>query len=250
MLENIALPKLGEEFLPKVIASNHSIETLRARFEKDRYLLVHNFLQEPLPALLVRYATLQAQIGATLDDQMVPDAQYLYGDPLMESVLEMFRPAIESITGLSLHPTYAYCRIYKHGDVLNAHKDRPSCEISATLTLGHDLAEIRQKKPEYSWPIIVEGNSYVVEPGDMLLYHGCELRHWREEFEGSYQVQLFMHYVDANGTFANMKYDTRAALGLPEFTRGAGTLDEAHARIQKQFKVDAAMRLYRQRKSI
>jgi len=179
---------------------------------------------------------------------MVPDSQYLYGDPLMESTLELCRPAIESITGLQLIPTYAYCRIYKHGDVLNAHKDRPACEISATMTLGYDLSEIHSKKPEYSWPIIVEGKSFVCGPGEMLLYHGCELSHWREPFEGYYQAQIFMHYVDRNGPFTAEKYDKRPTLGLPDFTKGAQTLEEAHKRIQKQYKIDSVMRQYRQRR--
>jgi len=246
--EDITLPDLGKDFLTRVIASNGPVESLRASFEKERYVLIRDFLQEPLPALLFRYAVMQAQLGVTMNDQMVPDSQYLYGDPLMESTLELCRPAIERITGLSLIPTYAYCRIYKNGDVLNAHKDRPACEISATLTLGHDLAGIRETKPEYLWPIIVEGKPFVCNTGEMLLYHGCELSHWRVAFEGNYQAQLFIHYVDANGPFVVEKYDTRPALGLPDCTRGTSTLDEANLRIQKQYKVDLVMRHYRQRR--
>jgi hypothetical protein len=245
---DIILPGLGREYLDRISEKNQPMEKLRAAFEGERYVLVRHFLEEPLPSLLFRYATMHAQVGATLDDVMVPDSQYLYGDPLMESTLELCRPVIESITGLQLIPTYAYCRIYKQGDVLNVHKDRPACEISATMTLGYDLHDIRRKKPEYSWPIIVEGNSFVCEPGEILLYHGCELKHWREAFEGYYQAQLFMHYVDRNGPFTAEKYDTRPALGLPDFTRGAPTLDEAHKRIQKQYKIDSVMRQYRQRR--
>jgi hypothetical protein len=244
--DDIVLPGLGQEHLDRISGMNEPFERLRAAFEKERYVLIRHFLEEPLPSLLFRYATMHAQLGATLNDPQVPDSQSLYGDPLMESTLELCRPAIESITGLQLIPTYAYCRIYKQGDVLNVHKDRPACEISATMTLGYDLSEIRRKNPEYLWPIIVEGKSFVCEPGEILLYHGCELRHWREAFEGYYQAQLFMHYVDGNGPFTSEKYDTRPALGLPALTSGAPTLDEAHKRIQKQYKIDSVMRQYRQ----
>ena len=45
-------------------------------------------------------------------------------------------PIMEKKTGLKLHPTYSYARIYKAGDImLKRHKDRFSCEISTTLNL-------------------------------------------------------------------------------------------------------------------
>jgi hypothetical protein len=245
-MKDIILPELGQDFVERVIANNQPVHDLRSSFEKKRYLIVRQFLQQPLPTLLFRYAALQAQIGATESDDQVPGCYRLYGDPVMESLLELCRPAMEVITGLMLIPTYAYCRIYNRDDVLKAHKDRPSCEISATLTLGHDLESIRKKDPLYSWPIVVEGKAFTLEPGEMLIYRGCELSHWREAFQGDYQAQLFLHYVDANGPFASKKYDTRPALGLPEFTKGASSIDEARARIQKKFKVDAVMRIYRQ----
>ena len=69
---------------------------------------------------------------------------------------------------------YSYARIYKNGDVLARHKDRYSCEISTTLNLGGD-----------SWPIYLDptgkqgqaGIKVDLEPGDMLIYSGCELEH-------------------------------------------------------------------------
>ena len=30
-----------------------------------------------------------------------------------------------------------------------------------------------------------------LKPGDMLVYSGCELEHWREKFEGKECVQVF-----------------------------------------------------------
>ncbi len=83
----------------------------------------------------------------------------------------------------------------------------------------------------------------------MLIYHGCELKHWREAFEGDYQVQLFMHYVDQNGPASKEKFDTRPALGLPACTRGATTLEEAYKLMEKENKMDIAMRLFRQRRT-
>ena len=45
---------------------------------------------------------------------------------------------IEEITGMKLAPSYTYYRMYLNGAILKRHKDRPSCEISATVCLDWD----------------------------------------------------------------------------------------------------------------
>lgn len=133
-----------------------------------------------------------------------------YADPLMESILLHLQPALEQATGFSLLPTYSYLRIYETGAVLAKHTDRHSCEISASLTIGYDAPE--------SWPLWLESNrqplSITLQPGDMLLYKGRELPHWREPFKGRYWIQAFFHYVDAHGPLASYKFDGRKGLGL------------------------------------
>ena len=55
-----------------------------------------------------------------------------------------------------------------------------------------------------------------LEPGDMLVYSGCELEHWREEFTGNICAQVFLHYNHVNGQFADSNlYDKRPLLGIP-----------------------------------
>ena len=50
--------------------------------------------------------------------------------------------------------------------------------------------------------------------GDMLLYSGCDLEHWREPFEGNVCSQVFLHYNHANGPFAKTNLlDGRPMLG-------------------------------------
>jgi hypothetical protein len=72
----------------------------------------------------------------TWTDQQVPNTYSHYADMVMETLLVKMLPVMASETGLDLVPTYSYARIYKHGDILKRHKDRPSCEISTTLNLG------------------------------------------------------------------------------------------------------------------
>jgi hypothetical protein len=54
----------------------------------------------------------------------------------------------------------------------------------------------------------------MLEPGDMSIYTGCEVEHWREPYEGNQQIQLFLHYVDANGVHKDWKFDKRPFLGM------------------------------------
>ena len=52
----------------------------------------------------------------------------------------------------------------------------------------------------------------------MLIYRGYELEHWREQFEGNNCCQVFLHYNDIQGDFADENiYDKRPFLGLPNY---------------------------------
>ena len=125
---------------------------------------------------------------------------------------------MEKETKLKLSPTYSYARIYKNGDVLARHKDRFSCEVSTTLNLGGD-----------PWPIYLDPTSRFgqagikidLKPGDMLVYSGCELEHWREEFKGQNCGQVFLHYNKKGSKMAKEnEFDKRPFIGLPSFYKG------------------------------
>src|SRR5262249_56053835 len=51
--------------------------------------------------------------------------------------------------------------------------------------------------------------SIELAPGDALFYRGIEFPHWREPLDGDRAVQLFLHYVDQNGRYADWKYNKR-----------------------------------------
>jgi hypothetical protein len=151
-----------------------------------------------------KFASLLLGTGGPL----VPDSLGGYGDPAFDGLLEYLRPRIEAQTGLSLHPTYSQFRLYRHGNALKRHRDRPACEISVSLNIGQTPAE--------PWPIYLEGNAgqyaALLAPGDALLYRGIDLFHWREPYAGRQLVQVFLHYVDRNGPHADRKFDGRKTL--------------------------------------
>ena len=61
-----------------------------------------------------------------------------------------------------------------------------------------------------------------LEPGDMLIYSGCDLEHWREEFKGKNCGQVFLHYNKSSSKTAkeNQYLDKRPMLGAPAWFKG------------------------------
>ena len=161
------------------------------------------------------------------NDLQVPNTFSCYGDLVMETLLQKLKYRVELETELKLNETYSYTRLYKKGDVLPRHKDRYSCEVSTTLHLGGDNWPIFLE-PDPSKGVFIEENEYIPSKskgkkiqlgmGDMLIYQGCELEHWREKFEGESCGQVFFHYNDATKEEAEEnKYDKRPFLGLPSW---------------------------------
>jgi hypothetical protein len=162
-----------------------------------------------------RYFSPFETILGTYEDEQIPNTYSHYADIAMETLLLKCQPGMEKATGLKLYPAYTYARIYKKGDELKRHKDRFSCEISTTMNLGGD-----------DWPIYVEPSGKVnkkgvkidLKPGDMLVYYGCKLEHWREKFKGDECCQVFLHYnnTKTKGSELNL-FDKRPHLGLPSW---------------------------------
>jgi hypothetical protein len=170
------------------------------------------------------------EFGVWNDDQ-VPETYSHYSDIVMENLLVKLLPIMEEKTELKLNTNYSYARIYKKGDVLKRHKDRFSCEISTTMNLGGDPWPI-YLEPDSSQGIVDKKNGKYVaseskgveillDAGDMLVYRGDLLEHWRNAFTGNDCGQVFLHYnnVETKGSKENI-YDGRAHLGLPSWFKG------------------------------
>ncbi len=203
-------------------------------FHLEGYVWVEQFLPLPVCELASQYVRLQQRLEPGRVDSQVPRFAYsVYGDPLMERLAETVRPRIEAIIDEPLWPSYTYYRVYETGAVLEPYMDRGSCEMSASICLG---AAYGEEVPEGSnWPLWIkslagENQACRMLPGDMAIYRGCDLVHWREVFDRLWQVQVFLHYVRQHGPFATLgKYDCRPALGMPVNTRD----EEQYAKLVK-----------------
>lgn len=194
-------------------------------FQEQNYVKIENFIDKSLANHLYEYVKMNAQVSADMvyeygdkiwknepnligvwNDPQAPGCYSKYGDPAFDVLLKTKHKDLESILNLKLVPTYTYHRLYVDGAELKKHKDRPSCEISYTMCLGYDA--------NYNWPMFIEGKPIELNPGDMVVYRGCEVEHWREQFKGLNHAQVFVHYNEDDGTQPNLN-DGRTHLGLP-----------------------------------
>ena len=211
-------------------------------FQYQKYQVVKNAISYELANFIFNYFLLKRdavkflyQNNITYDtgllgtwtDRQIPNTYSCYADPVMETLMRKVLPKMQQETGLNLVPTYSYARLYKKGDILKRHKDRPSCEISCTLNLGGDpwsifidgtgADTVIDEYKNIHKPNAPKGTKVLLEVGDMLVYSGCELEHWREPFEGNICGQVFLHYNHVNGSFASKnKFDGRPILGVPK----------------------------------
>ena len=200
-------------------------------FKKNKYKVIKNAIPTAVTNFLYFYfllkrsvctemetknATMSLQyrhlLGQFRDNQIKgqPDCFVTYGDTAFDTLLELIRPVMEHHTKHKLIPTYSYARIYKEGNILPKHTDRQSCEISTTLNLGGD-----------PWPIFLKNTKgkkvkINLNPGDMLIYRGPDLEHWRDSFKGSICLQVFLHYNEDKIKNQPYLYDGRKHLGLPK----------------------------------
>ena len=160
-------------------------------------------------------------------DEQIPNTYSVYGDMFMETLMMKVLPIMQQRTDMNLVPCYTYTRVYKKGDILKRHSDRPSCEISTTLHLGGDpwtifldptgQKSVIDEEKQIIRPNAPKGIPVDLEVGDMLCYSGCELEHWREPFEGDTCAQVFLHYNNIDGPFGTQnKFDKRPLLGIPK----------------------------------
>lgn len=169
----------------------------QAYFDENGYVVVNNALSKKDCDALVKRMFSLYEDGALIKDIQCPLSDSIYGDPLFDELMQRSAESIGNHIGKKLLPTYSYARIYRTGEVLKKHTDRPACQISVTITLGYSA-----KKP---WSIFFDAKREIpvnLQPGEMAIYKGCDVVHWRQPLKGKWHVQVFFHYVDANGPYA------------------------------------------------
>ena len=190
-------------------------------FNENGYLIIRGALNEQTLQLLKNEIKITEKImcfkkNKRVEEHFFKDNQcensFSYYSLLgTEALLQLCSPIIEEKTNLKLIPTYSYFRIYYNNSILNKHTDRDACEISVSVCISKDV--------NINWPLYFEDKnkkevSVDLSEGDMVIYMGNTLIHWRNKFEGEQHIQAFLHYVNKYGDKSHLKYDGRLFLGF------------------------------------
>ena len=207
-------------------------------FKENNYLVVTNYLNKDVATLLYEYSktnvlAMDYKFNFNIEkydegwdgnwkDIQTPGRYSKYGDPIFDTLSKLSETNISNFIGKNLICTYSYWRMYQHGDVLKKHTDRPSCKYSATLCIGYDNSNVdKNTYPDYSWPMFIETKEVRELPiplksGDLLIYRGDIIDHWRDKFLGINQTQVFLHYNELNDKDNNHgPIDGRPLYGIP-----------------------------------
>jgi len=177
---------------------------MNQQFEENGFLVIKNFITKKraknLSKEFIKYCQ-ENPNDCTPDSQSLNSpANYNYSS-FLELLCEK-TPEVSKIIGETVLPTYSYARVYQNGAILEKHTDRNACEVSLTVHLGGDEKwEIFLETPQK------EEMSVLLEVGDALVYYGCTISHWRNEYIGKYYSQVFLHYVKSNGDKKESYFD-------------------------------------------
>ena len=212
--------------------------TRNDKFEKDGYLIVKDLwdpedLYHPLPDVkgqLNYWNKDVTQFNHNPVEGQVEGSLARYWHPQYRNAHTGIRRKLEKIIGGTLYNTYYYDRYYFPGQALTKHADRDACEISVSIHVSTNLPDklkdwpFKIKTPDTytddkKTAILIpgEGRAAILNPGDGLLYKGCERPHWRdamptpEKVEDApkeyYYHQIFFHYVLQDGQRAHCAWD-------------------------------------------
>ena len=219
------------------------------KFEKNGYFFIENLwdpeeLYHPVPqerGQMDYWDTNVDHYSFTPVEQQVEGSLARYWHPQYRRIHSGVRKKLEKIIGRKLYNTYYYDRYYFPGQALTIHADRDACEISVTVHVSTNLPDnlkdwpIKIKTPdtytdERKTTVLVPGEerSCVLNPGDGMIYKGCERPHWRDpmpapkprkrdwvlkkigryEEKEYYYHQIFFHYVLQDGIRSYCAGDT------------------------------------------
>jgi hypothetical protein len=170
------------------------------KFKDNNYFFVPELLDKHLVKFLASYYQ-AAKDGHVGFFDLDPTSLNCNGDAVADAVLYLMRDKLEKLTGLELLPSYSFVRIYRQGEKVGKHTDGPENQISCTMCVSRD---------EVDWPLFVSfkgvEDSFVMQPGDGVIYRGYEVNHWRDKFSGENQVQVIIGLVEKGSEFEDKKY--------------------------------------------
>jgi len=227
------------------------------RFVNDRFVVLKNFIPKHVIDLtldswkVVENNPEYEQIFFAKEEDIIHNSpknslyksQGCYCFPPAVALHRWLRDNLRGVLSLQLTETYSYTRKYERGAYLKSHTDRPSCEISATICLDYKTDDntpwkiwVQNDKnyvDEVNQQAIYEktqalpqkqrtGVSVALEVGDVLLYQGPNIPHWRDYLLGDYSYHMFLHFIQKDTNMKNMTNRTQKDYRTPVSTTAAG----------------------------
>ncbi len=211
------------------------------KFYTDRYVVLRNFIpKEIIEYSMDVWRTIESQpeLNVVCFDKEIapiPDTPKSmheksfggYSTPMGVALHRYIHKKLSTELDLNLIHTYSYTRKYERGSYLKAHADRPSCEISATLCLDYSTDD---NEP---WTIWLDNSRNWVDDGqgdqealfretqgipirkrksipvklnvgDIMIYQGPNVVHWRDNLLGNHSYHMFVHFVNKETRMANI----------------------------------------------
>ena len=197
--------------------------------EKSGYVVVRNIcdpeeLYHPIPrerGTLVYFRNDLNNFSHDPKGQQVEGSLSRIHHPQYKMIFKHLRKKIEEVIGRKIIPTFYYDRYYFEGQSLPKFTTNNACEISCIVSISNNLEE--------PWPhwikttdvytdaqkslVLIPGEerSLVLEPGDALIYKGCERPLWKDEipspkpklFGRKSKRELYSHEVCFNYVLAD-----------------------------------------------
>lgn len=169
---------------------------------ENNYLIIPNFISSERSKSLSDEFRNFCETENVIGDSQAPNSASKYNYTSFLELLCEKTSEVSSLVGESVLPTYSYARVYKKGCSLEKHTDADACEISLSLHLDGDAP----------WSICIETpqkehKCIALNPGDAIIYLGTIAPHWRDEYQGNYYSQVFLHYVRSKGKYKHLYFD-------------------------------------------
>jgi len=169
----------------------------------NEYKIIRNFISPSKAAEMAdKLDHLHMQGKHRAPDDQCPISPSFYG--VFNDELGEWTDYISKETNIHLLPAYSYARIYQDGEFLAPHYDRFACEISFSLTLKYE---------QDIWPFWFhsvadnQDKQIMLDVGDIIIYKGPTILHWRLPLQGQKVHQAFFHFVEKDGKYADQAYD-------------------------------------------
>ena len=179
-------------------------------FREHRHLVLAEMLGEPLRSIVHQYSLKRAlHSPETSWGSLLRGTPVFYGDPLAETLLELFEQTATEFSGTSLDLAFAELFVYGRSAAANPQLARDAAEVRLTIYVGSESGD--------PWPLLIDidGSTTVVElgPGDALLHRPSSDPVARPMLADGHVVELQLNFVDRDGPHAALRFDGREEIG-------------------------------------